>query len=223
MPLPLGHAAIGLTTHNLYSKNDSSSALWRVALFVVVLANLPDIDIVAGLLLQGNGNAFHRGPTHSLLFALLIGFLASNAYRLWSRIPKMSLTNCFLVILSHVVADLLFTAAPVSFFWPLEFNSIAGFSGWGDVINSVFLESFQDADIIMGCGAVIVLNSLIRKYSYDIKGIAHKLKVLAGQTNPGLGYQHQHATQSTQWPAGSCPRGNRILQHRVKSYSSHID
>ncbi len=62
MPLLLGHAAIGLTTHDMCCKNNLAFSWWKVVVFVVVLANLPDIDVVIGLLLQGNGCVFHRGP-----------------------------------------------------------------------------------------------------------------------------------------------------------------
>jgi hypothetical protein len=50
MPLPLCHAAIGLTTYNLCSKSKSAFNDWKVVVFVAVLANLPDIDVVIGLL-----------------------------------------------------------------------------------------------------------------------------------------------------------------------------
>ena len=71
MPLPLGHAAIGLTAYDLCSRNDCGFSRWKLAFFIVLLANLPDIDILIGLLSQGNGNAFHRGPTHNMLPARL--------------------------------------------------------------------------------------------------------------------------------------------------------
>lgn len=165
MPLPLGHAAIGLTIHDLCSKNNPFLSWWKIAVFIALLTNLPDIDVVIGLLFHGNGNAFHRGPTHSLMFALFMGYLASNAWKLCSQIPKISFRNCSLLILSHVMADFFFTASPVSFFWPLELNWTAGYSGWGDVINSLLLQPFHNAGIIVGCCVVIILNRLIRVHS----------------------------------------------------------
>jgi membrane-bound metal-dependent hydrolase YbcI (DUF457 family) len=164
MPLLLGHAALGLTTQDLCSRDHSTLNRWPVAVFVIVLANLPDVDILIGLLLRGNGHAFHRGPTHSLLFALFMGLVASRAWTLWSKIPKMNVTCCVLILLSHVLADLVLTSSPVSLFWPLEVYWTAGYSGWGDVISTVFVEAFQDAGIIMGCGGVILFNRLIRRH-----------------------------------------------------------
>jgi membrane-bound metal-dependent hydrolase YbcI (DUF457 family) len=164
MPLLLGHTAIGLTTQDLCCRNHSGLSRWTVAVFIAVLANLPDVDVLIGLLFRGNGHAFHRGPTHSLLFALFMGFVASRAWTLWSQIPQMSFRSCVLIIVSHVLGDLAFTNSPVSFFWPLEVHWTAGYSGWGDIVNTVFLKAFQDAGIIMGCGVVILLNRFIHRY-----------------------------------------------------------
>jgi len=166
MPLPLGHAVIGLTTHNLCAQDNSVFRRRSLAVFVIILANLPDIDVLIGLFLCGNGNAFHRGPTHSLMFALVMGYLASNAWKLLANIPKISFKNCSLLVLSHVVADYFFTASPVSFFWPFELNWSIGYAGWGDVVSSVFLKIFRDAEIILGCAVVIIINLLIDAFKH---------------------------------------------------------
>jgi membrane-bound metal-dependent hydrolase YbcI (DUF457 family) len=184
MPLPLGHALIGLTTHELCSENCSAFSRVKLAVFIVILANLPDIDVLIGLLLQGNGNAFHRGPTHSLMFALFMGFLASHAWRLWPKVPKVTFNNCFLFILSHNITDLFFTNAPVSLFWPFEVNWTIGHSGWGDVMGSVFLQVFQDAEIALGCGVIITFHRLITLHSYKIKHFIKSLKIHTHQVVP---------------------------------------
>jgi hypothetical protein len=193
MPLPFGHAAIALTTHDVCSKNNSAISWWKVVVFVVVLANLPDIDIVIGLVLQGNGCVFHRGPTHSLLFALFMGLLASIAWKLWSQVPKMSFGMCSLLILSHVLADLFFTSSRVSFFWPFEVNWATGYSGWRDVINSVFLQPYQDTGIIMVCGLIMILSRLTKEHLYNIRAIANDFKILVTQDIRFISYQRQRA------------------------------
>ena len=198
MPLPLGHAAIGLTTHDVCSKNDSAFSRWKVFIFVLVLANLPDIDVVIGLVLEGNGCAFHRGPTHSLFFALFMGFVACVAWKFWSRVPRMRFGMCFLLILSHVLSDFFFTSSEVSFFWPFEVNWATGYSGWIDVTNSVFLEAFQDAGIIMGCALIMILTRLTKGYLYHIRTITSGFKIYVGQSVPLLSYQRQRAGNSKQ-------------------------
>ena len=159
MPLPLGHAAIGLVTNDLLT--GKSFASWRAALYLAVLANLPDVDVLAGLLLNGNGSAFHRGPTHSFLFAFLAGIAAANAWRIWPRIPKLGFGTCFLVILSHVLGDLLLTGSPVSFSWPLETNCSQGSTGWFATLTAVFIEFYKDAGLILACLAIVVAKRLI--------------------------------------------------------------
>jgi membrane-bound metal-dependent hydrolase YbcI (DUF457 family) len=117
---------------------------------MTLLANLPDVDVLFGLLIHGNGASLHRGPTHSLLFALLAGYLASNAWRLWRHIPRFGFGLCVTLVFSHVAADMLLTNAPVSLLWPLELHVVPGHSGWGKVIDMVLFQSIQDAGIIVG-------------------------------------------------------------------------
>jgi membrane-bound metal-dependent hydrolase YbcI (DUF457 family) len=147
MPLPLGHAAIGWAALETIRKPDSKQSRLSLFIFVVVLANLPDLDILAGLLSDGNGYAFHRGPTHSVLFALLAGYLASRAHRVWRRIPALNSAVCALLIFSHVAADMLVTPSPVSLFWPLEIHFSAGHNGWDGVIRMALFQSVQDVVI----------------------------------------------------------------------------
>jgi membrane-bound metal-dependent hydrolase YbcI (DUF457 family) len=162
MPLPLGHTAAGLAIHDIYSQSNTSAHLWKTLTFITVLTNLPDIDVLIGLVVHGNGNFFHRGPTHSFLFALFMAFVASNGWRCWSKIPKISPLLSFLLILSHVVADALLTTSPVSFWWPLELNLTVGHSGWREIIESVLFGALRDLGTILVSGAVIFLNRLIR-------------------------------------------------------------
>jgi len=158
MPLPIGHAAIGFTTYSLCSANESGFGRWKVLLGILIFSNLPDVDVVLGIVFHGNGNVFHRGPTHSLIFALIGGFLASRAWGLWSQLPKFSFRICFLLILSHVVADFVFTSSPISFFWPITVNWIDGYSGLRHVVDLVLFGNYQDAKIIIGCAFVILLH-----------------------------------------------------------------
>jgi inner membrane protein len=154
MPLPLGHFAIGLATHEL-SSGRSAFGRWKLFAAVLVLSNLPDVDVIFGLLIDWNGSAFHRGPTHSLLFALAMGFLLSKASEIWTGLPRLGFFNCFTLILSHVAADALLSTSSVSFFWPFETNWSVGYSGWNDVFGMVLKGNAQDAWIIFGAAAVI--------------------------------------------------------------------
>ena len=164
MPLPMGHTAIGLAAYELSSNNNSAHDRLKLIVFLTVLANLPDIDVIVGLLIKWNGNAFHRGPTHSLIFALIMGFLASRAWKISSQIPRVKFGICFLIVFSHILADFCFTSSPVSFFWPFEVSWSSGYSGWGDVLTSIIFRGFQDAGIIIGSAISIILVRLMRRY-----------------------------------------------------------
>jgi LexA-binding, inner membrane-associated putative hydrolase len=179
MPLPLGHAAIGLTIQELVSENNSAFDRWEKTLFVAAMANLPDMDVLLGLVFTGNGSAFHRGPTHSLIFAVLMAFLASTAWKLCSRMPRMGFWSCFLVIISHIMADLLFTSSSVSFSWPLEVHWAEGFTNWSDVMCSVFAKTPRDADIITVSVLLILLKWWMGRYAPVVRVFATAMRCCA--------------------------------------------
>ena len=162
MPLPLGHAAMGLTVYDLYSGNDTSLKRISVILFVSLLANLPDIDTLLGLVLQGNGNALHRGVSHSIIFTVFAGYCCSKIWNLRSEVPRLNSLLCFLLIFSHVVSDYLLTEYPVCFFWPFESLSLGGASDWGDVVYTLIFKSIDDIIIISLCLLIIVSNRTVR-------------------------------------------------------------
>jgi len=162
MPLPLGHTAIGLAAHETVQNGDHGYSRWGAFALVAVLANLPDVDIVLGLLFQGNGNLFHRGPTHSLLFAVLAGYAASQLWRLWDRVPRLGFPLCFGLVFSHVLADMLLTTSPVSLLWPFQLYYSSGFNGWGSVVHTVLYQSIRDGGIIAACVLYVGLLRVVR-------------------------------------------------------------
>jgi inner membrane protein len=164
MSLPIGHATIGFTAYSLLSGNGSSLGRWKAPLGILILSNLPDVDVVLGIVLQGNGNAFHRGPTHSLVFAFIAGFLASRVWELWLQWPKLSFRISFLLILSHILADAVFTSSPISFFWPVAVNWSSGHSGLSHVVNLVLFGNYQDMTIIFGCAFLILLRRTLKEF-----------------------------------------------------------
>ena len=166
MPLPLGHTAIGFATHSLTSHDDDFANKWQLAIMIIILSNLPDIDVIFGLILHNNGSAFHRGPTHSILFAIIMGYIASKLWKLCSRIPTMDFKTCFMLIFSHVFADYLLTNSPVSFYWPFEVNWSVGHSGWREVFNSVLFDAVRDTGILVVCVLIILLSVIVKRKSH---------------------------------------------------------
>lgn len=180
MPLPLGHSAIGFATHSLISNDKGCFNKWQLAIFIVILSNLPDIDVLLGLILQNNGSAFHRGPTHSILFALIMRFIASKSSKLWSHIPVISFKTCFMLILSHVAADNFLTNSPVSFYWPFEVSCSTGNIGWNQVIHTVFFDAVKDTGILLICICIITLVMIIRRFNFLRKTKLSALTILHG-------------------------------------------
>lgn len=170
MPLLIAHSAIGFTTYHLCGTNESGFTSWKALPGMVIFSCLPDVDVLLGIVFHGNGNVFHRGPTHSLMFAFVGGFFASKVWALWPQLPKFSLRICFLLILSHVVADFVFTRSPISIFWPITVNWIDGHIGLRRVVNLALLGNYQDAKIMIGCASLILLRRTLLgfgKFGYD--------------------------------------------------------
>jgi len=174
MPFPIGHTAIGLATFETAQSPSARGSRLAPVLFITLLANLPDLDVLAGLILQGNGAVFHRGPTHSLLFALVAGYAASHLWRLWHRIPRFGFGLCSLLVFSHVLADMFLTSAPVSLLWPLEIYWTPGQNTWGQVVDMVLYQSYQDAGIAI---AAVLYVLAVRMVRAALKG--HSLNIFA--------------------------------------------
>lgn len=80
MPTPLAHGLAGIAVARTVRTGWSA---WHFAALAVVITLAPDLDFVPGVL-YGDPGLFHRGPTHSLMgavilsapIALLLAFLA---------------------------------------------------------------------------------------------------------------------------------------------------
>lgn len=169
MPLPLGHTAIGLAAYQTVGQVEQQPSRRMLWVWIMLLANLPDCDVVLGLLVEDNGNLFHRGPTHSLLFAAVAGYLVVQGGKLSRHIPRLGYLTSFLLIFSHVLADMIFTSAPVSLFWPFEIHWSGGRSGWGQVAYAVIFESVHDFGIILGAIVYIGLLRRVRRWRPDLR------------------------------------------------------
>ena len=169
MPTPLGHAAFGLALHELQPKGTFNLGPGKTLILVSVLANLPDVDVLLGLILCGNGGAFHRGITHSILFALVTSLLLSNGWRYWSRIPKLGFLWCFLLITSHLLADAIFSSSPISLLWPFDRHSIAWYCGWKKLLQTFLHMDLEHFLIIFGCGILVGFLKVIKDKRFSFR------------------------------------------------------
>lgn len=173
MPLPIGHTAIGLAVYETSSQASPNNSRFATFLMIIFLGNLPDLDILFGLIFQGNGAAFHRGFTHSLVFAVIAGWLCSQMWRFKLGIPKWSFMLCSALIFSHIIADMMFTATPVSLFWPLELHHTPGHSSWGQVFDMVLFQSMRDASIALVVLIYICLRRFFKGETRDLLPMFH--------------------------------------------------
>ncbi len=127
MPLPILHSYAGYAIYKGSQKQSRQSGFkWLV--FLMILANLPDLDFLPGVLL-GHASHFHRGVSHSLGFAVLAAFASALALKVFCRKPfKKMLGVCFVACFSHAVLDS-FTGSSRAIFWPLPFSGFSAFSG----------------------------------------------------------------------------------------------
>ena len=106
MATPIGHTAIGIA---LARRLGVRSPLGTGA--AVVAASLPDIDVIAGLILHRDAWKLHRKGTHTLGFALSAGMLAGFAGIVSAesiegeRDLVMDAMTGALLVASHLVLD----------------------------------------------------------------------------------------------------------------------
>jgi hypothetical protein len=79
----------------------------RGILFYAFLANLPDVDFIAGMALYGRANALHGMVTHSIAFAVVAAAVAAVLRRAGGYGFLGSLCVYALTVASHDVMDAL--------------------------------------------------------------------------------------------------------------------
>ncbi len=103
MASPLGHSLMGAAVGRL-SGAESARARWSWYAFAVIAANIPDFDILPGLLI-GDINRFHHQASHSLFAAAAFGLLVALAARYVTRSPLRIGLSAGLLYASHLLLD----------------------------------------------------------------------------------------------------------------------
>lgn len=118
MPLAVAHAILGAGVVTTMRLGSSCGQSRKALLLGVLLAVCPDFDVL--LLWVGRGwDDWHRGFSHSLLFALAIGLLVwalMGVYHLWEAMMYV------LAILSHTAMDAIFSKGRdgIALLWPFS-------------------------------------------------------------------------------------------------------
>ena len=122
MALPLAHSLVGFTLYDLIVDERGKWSLGMICLFIFI-ANLPDLDVLPGLLV-GDANKFHRHYlSHSIGASMIFGALIAAIFSFLKQKPFMIHFFVFsCVCFSHVIIDFLNedTRPPfgVPMFWP---------------------------------------------------------------------------------------------------------
>ena len=114
MATPIGHTLLGVSL----ARRMGVESPWGLGA-AVIAASLPDIDVVAGLLLHGDAWKLHRKTTHTLGFTLTTGMLAGFAGILRSGSAEGE---------RDLVADAMTGAAVVGSHWVLDYAPFPYFS-----------------------------------------------------------------------------------------------
>lgn len=118
MALPLAHGLVGASIVVSLVPDVSMRRDWRLFLTGALVAVLPDFDYIFYLGLQ-LGNSWHRSFSHSILFALAVGIVASS---MTAATSIKAVLVYSLATVSHPILDALTTkgAGGVEFFWPIS-------------------------------------------------------------------------------------------------------
>jgi inner membrane protein len=120
-----GHLAVGMMAGRFHSSGQRGAPrarCWTAILFFALLALLPDADVVlVALGMPDRGAAGHRGATHSLVTALVIGVAGGIvAWRLgWNGVrTAVAIT---IALASHGLLDALAKGGRgIPLFWPIS-------------------------------------------------------------------------------------------------------
>ena len=114
MSFPVAHGLVGASVVAGFARDLSPRRDWGKLLLGAAVANVPDLDYFALIKVFHFPESWHRGPLHSITFALLVGVCAA----LVLSGPWLRQTLIFwAATASHGFLDL-FSRNPVEIFWP---------------------------------------------------------------------------------------------------------
>ncbi len=143
----VGHMAVAY----LLGKASSKALNTKLNIpILLVLSILPDIDIIYDLL---TGAEIHRGPTHSIIVALIV-FVPLFVYYGRQVIPY------FLALISHfLIADFII-GGQLQLFWPLSSAEFGLYE-----LGSVYIQIFDPFNIMLEIGLFAVATTILYRTS----------------------------------------------------------
>ena len=142
MPSILTHAAVPLAMYYAAGRGKVSKRLLGAG---IIAAILPDLDVVAFAFGIPYADALgHRGASHSIVFALLLGFVGGVLHRPLRSRPLQAAAWIFACALSHPLLDALTSGGlGVALLWP--FTDHRFFAPWRPILVSPFANGFFSA------------------------------------------------------------------------------
>lgn len=139
MPLPIAHGLVGTSLIGLIHPS-ASLKNWKPLFIGFVLANSPDLDFFGSFIFGLKD--FHRGFTHSILFAFVISALLFLLLRKQNWRVPLAYSIAFL---SHTILDFLFAqSGGVRLFIPFDYGSYR----LGIISFSELQNGFNKSDLI---------------------------------------------------------------------------
>lgn len=147
MPLPVAHALLGASI--VVAASRPRIELNRIGLqrtfWGAFLATVPDLDFIATWFFRLD-KSWHRGFSHSLIIAIVVGLLSPLWERTGSRI-RWSIVY-FSAMASHGLLDFLVSVKDgVALLWPLTSHRFAG--GLLEYPNTLEVRYFPSLDVLM--------------------------------------------------------------------------
>jgi len=122
MCTPIGHSMFGFITYYFWEKVNIKNIDPKKLFIFVILANLPDVDFIPGLIL-GDPNRFHHVISHSVIFLVVVAFLLGKFDFVCEKkgyFKKVSILS--FLLLGHMLIDFFTvdTREPlgIDLFWP---------------------------------------------------------------------------------------------------------
>jgi membrane-bound metal-dependent hydrolase YbcI (DUF457 family) len=124
MPFPVAHGLLGAS---VVFAGDPKPASWNRRSLMklvagVVLGNLPDLDFI-GVWFFHFDKSWHRGASHSIFIAIVVGIICSIAAK---EDRRRWLIVCAVAVASHGILDFaVSTRSGCELLWPVSFHRFA--------------------------------------------------------------------------------------------------
>jgi len=212
-----GHVAVGLLTGRLHGgpqgapeRRCPGSASWKTLLAFAVLAALPDLDVLLVALGAADGGSIgHRGASHSLAMAVVMGALAALAARRFGWPTLRTAVAVAAAVASHTFLDLLGAEGKgLALLWPLSAHRFH--SPWRvfpDAPRGMRLLSrygLAEVAIEFGLFMPVTMYALWPRITARLRRAHPRLRVIAGAAGPpgsaaaaGATDEHEAPVRST--------------------------